>query len=256
MSPTTQAWEFAKLVRAANERGDLVIAAGDFNSIPHSLAHRMITTYGGVEDSWFQKYPGHEDYSSRRLSAKEKVDKLGNTCDSSLNTWRLNRGDGHYEDPDSCRLDYIFFNRSAAIITNAKVEFTDIEPELGCSFSDHFGIHIDLILQASASSPSLETPLDAQIVEEALALTDQYYARQSRQKWQRIAHFHASMVVVIAFHIAVFWAPANWVSFIFMLVATLVAVTGVVDGLIGFVFGRWELAGLREFQDEMKQQFI
>ena len=32
----------------------------------------------------------------------------------------------------------------------------------------------------------------------------------------------------------------------------MIMVTGCVDGLIGFVFGRWEVGALREFMNEVK----
>ena len=38
-----QAWEMSKLLRAATERGHLVLALGDFNMTPLSLEHQIIT---------------------------------------------------------------------------------------------------------------------------------------------------------------------------------------------------------------------
>src|SRR5256885_9756344 len=54
---TAQAWEIAKLMRGAAERGHLVIGLGDYNMLPLSLAHQLITTHGMVHDAWRVVYP-------------------------------------------------------------------------------------------------------------------------------------------------------------------------------------------------------
>src|SRR6266487_2693419 len=54
---TAQAWEIAKLMRGAAERGHLVIGLGDFNMLPLSFAHRLITTHARVQDFWRQLHP-------------------------------------------------------------------------------------------------------------------------------------------------------------------------------------------------------
>ncbi|KAJ2966174.1 hypothetical protein NQ176_g10271 [Zarea fungicola] len=47
---TAQAWLLAKLLRAASQRGNLVLAMGDFNMLPLSFAHRLITSHSPVRD--------------------------------------------------------------------------------------------------------------------------------------------------------------------------------------------------------------
>ncbi|KMU83553.1 inositol phosphosphingolipids phospholipase C [Coccidioides immitis H538.4] len=54
---TAQAWEMAKLMRGAAEKGHLVIGLGDFNMLPLSLAHRLITTHAPVQDVWRYLHP-------------------------------------------------------------------------------------------------------------------------------------------------------------------------------------------------------
>jgi sphingomyelin phosphodiesterase 2 len=134
---TAQAWEVAKLLRGAAERGHLVIALGDFNMVPLSLAHRLITTHSPVEDVWRTLHPDSSLGDSRgkmevaRLKSIGKeghveiaainLKEHGTTCDSVLNTWRWNKA--HKQalekgidriipldtpDPSAKRLDYIF----------------------------------------------------------------------------------------------------------------------------------------------------
>src|SRR5256885_4913038 len=54
---TAQAWEIAKLMRGAAERGHIVVGLGDFNMLPLSLAHRLIETHSPVRDVWRTLHP-------------------------------------------------------------------------------------------------------------------------------------------------------------------------------------------------------
>ena len=128
---TAQAWEIAKLMRGAAERGSLVLGMGDFNMIPMSFAHRVITTHAPVEDAWRILHPNsavgaaNDEVEKARKRPIPTLDQSlkyeGSTCDSVGNTWRwgeerqklLNQGkdvtvDLHTEDPKAKRLDYIF----------------------------------------------------------------------------------------------------------------------------------------------------
>ncbi|PBP18399.1 inositol phosphosphingolipids phospholipase C [Diplocarpon rosae] len=175
---TAQAWEIAKLMRAAAEKGHLVLGLGDFNMIPLSLAHRLISTHSPVHDVWLTLHP-----DSSIGAAIDEVEKVrqrpvpsaefntavnGATCDSVLNTWRWNKGQqkllgpnrppievpGDRSDPRAKRLDYIFastgvnpFNPEAGswVVKSAKVGFQQRHPELQCSLSDHFSVEATLV---------------------------------------------------------------------------------------------------------------
>ena len=165
---TGQAWEIAKLMRSAAERGDLVVGMGDFNMVPMSLAHQIITTHAPVKDVWREVFP-----DSSIGAAIDKVEKLrgreiptahfnvtqnGATCDSVLNTWRWRKEDqrkmfrgatlnveGHTLDPRAKRLDYIFFGSKHGThhtwhVEDVKVGMMDRHPTIGCSLSDHFSV--------------------------------------------------------------------------------------------------------------------
>ena len=142
---TAQAYFISKLLRDARERHHLAIACGDFNMIPDSFAHKLVTTQGGVEDVWNSapnsprlvnidddSYPDRQHDSAPKV--KHKVLIEGCTCDSAGNTWRwdekkrkglersVKRGrklDEQYkkvdwdekESPGAKRLDYIFFGQ-------------------------------------------------------------------------------------------------------------------------------------------------
>ncbi|KAI9686363.1 MAG: phospholipase C type enzyme [Bathelium mastoideum] len=196
---TAQAWEIARLMRHATERGHLVIGLGDFNMRPKSLAHQLIETHGRVKDVWREIHPDSslgstEDELERKRgrpmpTADFNVTENGATCDSVLNTWRWNKHQqrrlakgedihiaGSNTDPRAKRLDYIFFGsgQDAAVSGGAlqgrwRVEATSVgmterHPILRCSLSDHFSISATLTRSPAPSStkedPETRTSLD------------------------------------------------------------------------------------------------
>jgi sphingomyelin phosphodiesterase 2 len=175
-------------MRGAAERGHLVLGLGDFNMIPFSLAHRLISTHSPVRDAWLLLHP--DSSIGAAVDAVEKarnqpiptasfnVTVNGATCDSVLNTWRWEKdqqqklGPGQPEievpgdtlDPRAKRLDYIFASTATDplnadhggwIIKDAKLGFVDRHPELQCSLSDHFSVEVTLTHSSSiAYDPS------------------------------------------------------------------------------------------------------
>ncbi|RKF74330.1 Inositol phosphosphingolipids phospholipase C [Golovinomyces cichoracearum] len=174
---TAQAWEIAKLFRGAAERGHLVIGLGDFNMVPKSLAHRLITLHSPVQDVWLSLYPessigSAEDPLERARqrpipSADHNIRENGTTCDSIMNTWRWNKdqqkllgpnkpsfsisADGI--DPKAKRLDYIFvtsrlntkpIHEGELFLKSARVGMLVRHPKLQCSLSDHFSVEATL----------------------------------------------------------------------------------------------------------------
>jgi sphingomyelin phosphodiesterase 2 len=181
-------------MRAAAERGHLVIGLGDFNMVPLSLAHRIIETHSPVRDVWRILHP-----NSSVGAAKDKVEQLrglpmptasfnltenGATCDSELNSWRWNDAhkkrlakgenvqiDPAVEDPNAKRLDYIFFSSGQYQNENTGEEMAEWDlgqvnvgmtmrhPTLHCSLSDHFSIEATLTRNSTAMSTVQHSPL-------------------------------------------------------------------------------------------------
>ncbi|KAI9760630.1 MAG: phospholipase C type enzyme [Geoglossum simile] len=177
---TAQAWEITKLMRAAAGRNRLVIALGDFNMIPLSLAHRVVTTHAPVQDAWRTLHPDSsigaavddaEKLRNRPIpTADFNIRENGATCDSVLNTWRWNKGDQRRleggedvvvdvgtMDPRAKRLDYIFVgsgrpslgdsDRGKWVVEEVRVGMTERHPVLKCSLSDHFSVETTLAWQ-------------------------------------------------------------------------------------------------------------
>ncbi|RMY49984.1 hypothetical protein D0863_15000 [Hortaea werneckii] len=180
---TAQAWEIAKLMRHAAERGHMVLGLGDFNMIPLSLAHRLIEAHSPVRDIWRIVKPDSAIGSANNPveqargkpvpSARQCLVEHGTTCDSTFNTWRwskqmrrdLERGKDSVIDPETPdlrakRLDYVFFARPAHRaweVHEAEVGMTMRHPRLKCSLSDHFSIETTLVRRRQNDDDDLAT---------------------------------------------------------------------------------------------------
>lgn len=286
---TAQAWEIAKLMRHAAERGHLVLGLGDFNMVPLSLAHQLIEAHAPVKDVWRIMKPesaigsyevqvtkeGGRGVSGRCPSAQVCVDEHGTTCDSKFNTWRwskqmqkkLDKGqdtiiDPETEDPSAKRLDYIFFGdnsrgNSRWRVQDVAVGMTMRHPELKCSLSDHFSIETTLVRETveqhngNSVLQSTSEPLPQSLYQLVQSMISSYDLRERHQRRLRIGHFFFQLSISIGCLIAVWWSPRNFVAFILMLVSTLGLSVGVIDGLMGFLFVGSELRALREFKYEL-----
>ncbi|KAL8690409.1 MAG: hypothetical protein Q9218_004136 [Villophora microphyllina] len=173
---TAQAWEMARLMRQAIGRGHAVLGLGDFNMVPSSLAHQLITTHAPVQDVWKALHPdsslgaaSHPLEKERRKetpNARYNLQENGATCDSVLNTWRWSKQqqkklfkgsditiDPTTLDPRAKRLDYIFFGNGLSdssrstqwAIDSARVGMTNRHPDLNCSLSDHFSVEATIV---------------------------------------------------------------------------------------------------------------
>ena len=174
----------AKLLRGAARRGRLALALGDFNMLPLSLAHRVVTARAPVRDAWRVLHPRsslgparHPEEAARGRpvpGARANLDDNGATSDGLYNTWRwskprqkrLRAGEPCPVDPDAPdplgkRLDYIFAStafdpssRSGWVVKSADVTMTARHPHLHVSLSDHFAVSATLVRHTLSPSPS------------------------------------------------------------------------------------------------------
>ncbi|KAF8424899.1 Endonuclease/exonuclease/phosphatase [Tirmania nivea] len=285
---TAQAWQLSKLLRASVQRGHIPIALGDFNMLPNSLAHHIITTHGLVSDAWLSAHPQTPAITVTPVHASYNLTTLGATCDSILNTWRLaptqlDLPSSESPDPDAQRLDYIFHSPLVSRVREIKVGFTELyklpgKPKPGkgitrggmVSLSDHFSVEVKLEItplgdsvgplisfdavevEEATQEGSEDVYLSMDVIEEIQALTMKYARREEWEfKW-RIWHFWASTLVLVALHVAVWWSTYDGVAFLCVVLSWMVGVSGVVNGLIGFLFMGSELNALREFDEEIR----
>lgn len=288
---TAQAWEIAKLMRHAAERGHMVVGLGDFNMVPLSLAHRIIEAHAPVRDIWRVVKPDSalggawQDEEKERLAAKglqvptarQCLMEHGATCDSTFNTWRwskqmrkgLEKGRDHdpdpkAQDPRARRLDYVFFADNGAYtgesweIDRVEVGMTQRHPELRCSLSDHFSVEATFKRgtakadERKLSEKKMVNLLPTETYNTILAMIDNYTARQRRFRRTKLTEFGLSILVSIGCFVAIWWSPRNYVSFILLVLSTLGFGGGILEGLMGGLFVGSELRALREFEYEVK----
>lgn len=157
-------------MHAAYEKGNIVLGLGDFNMIPLSLAHKIITAHGRSHDVWRLLHPNSsigacEDAVERKRgkpipTAEFNLKENGTTCDSVLNTWRWNKGqqqrlrrgedihvDPSTKDPRGKRLDYIFLGDAKGewMVQSVNVGMVRRHPTIKCSLSDHFSVEATLV---------------------------------------------------------------------------------------------------------------
>jgi sphingomyelin phosphodiesterase 2 len=278
-------------MRSAYAKGQIVLAMGDFNMIPLSLAHQIVEKHGRASDVWRVKYPDSsvgaavDDVEMARKrpipNAQFNLEENGATCDSILNTWRwskeqqkrLQKGetikvDVLAEDPRAKRLDYIFLGDALGeySVQDVKVGMTMRHPSLKCSLSDHFSVEATLSKSNSGTFTNqpeqiydlllrgeLDRPtyLPIQTYDSILAMIAKYTIRERKQRRYRLTHFVGQLTIAIGCLVAVWWSPRNFVSFLLMLLSTLGLAAGVIDGLIGGLFVGSELRALKEFEWEI-----
>ncbi|KXJ95463.1 Endonuclease/exonuclease/phosphatase [Microdochium bolleyi] len=194
----SQAWELAKLVRGAVERGHLAVALGDFNDVPSSLAYRTFTSACPVHDLWRVLHPEsslgdvedeHEKARRRTIpTAQFNIAENGATFGSALNTWtwpksqqkKLGPGKDSLQIPPNTRdgqahrIDYIFASTVGQtepedqgwVVKNVRVGMLARHPELQCSMSDHFSVEATLALHRPKPS-SMRSPTPTTNVRDA-----------------------------------------------------------------------------------------
>ncbi|KAL2891316.1 Inositol phosphosphingolipids phospholipase C [Ceratocystis lukuohia] len=183
----SQSWEISKLLRAACDRGHLVLAMGDFNMIPLSFPHRLITANAPVRDIWRVLHPdsaiGPYDNPSERArqrplpTAHFNVSENGVTSDSAYNSWRwapaqqkqLFKGAKveiapETKDRRGKRLDYIFASTGLTpdsppgtagwVVKDSRVGMIEPHETIGCSLSDHFSVEATLALHTPSTDIS------------------------------------------------------------------------------------------------------
>lgn len=208
---TAQAWEMAKLLRAAHERGHLVVGLGDFNMVPGSILHKLIEAHAPVRDVWRVVHPDSSlgtvyDAAERARgrpvpTAEENLRENGVTSGSVYSTWRWEKkerkrlGPGKEEvvvepdtlDPLGKRLDYIFAgdgtrSKSGAwAVKDVAVCMTERHPDLGCSLSDHFGVVATLEFRATSVK---EHEGDNELRKDAATGSSEAYSRRRRERDQ------------------------------------------------------------------------
>ncbi|PWY91830.1 DNase I-like protein [Aspergillus sclerotioniger CBS 115572] len=254
---TAQAWEIAKLMRGAAERGHLVIGLGDFNMLPSSFAHQLVQAHSPVRDVWQVLHPDSsvgaaiDPVEQKRgkpvPSAEFNILENGATCDGKFNTWRwekedqkrLEKGEEVVVDKDApCpkgkRLDYIFVGDGGYAplypaprwsVESTRLSMTERHPTLRCSLSDHFAVEavitrVGVQVEGDTKEKSVapNTSLTSDTYDMILEMIHKYVQREQSQLRWRLAHFVASVIVSIGCFIGVWWTGDHLPYVAFILV--------------------------------------
>ena len=204
-----------------------------------------------MSDTWEVAHPGSHTRLGT-LSHEEEIELLGVTCDSMLNSFMPPNFEKMTDDPHSKRIDYIF--TSEAAIEEAKVTLTERIPMHDINYSDHFATSVTLQLpycdlENVRKRPSGHIPHE--VFCSIADITASYVIRQEKQKIYRIFHFWLGITVCAGLLIGVWFVHDKGSIFVMMFFSTMCSWCGVLDGAIGFVWGRMELKALREFASEI-----
>jgi sphingomyelin phosphodiesterase 2 len=209
-----------------------------------STVHTLVTQHGLVTDTWDIVHPL---VVAANLTDQEQIDVLGVTCDSKLNTFTPTNLAKSANDPNAKRIDFVL--TSPAVIESAEVVLTERIPLNNVNYSDHFGVSVSLRLPEERRMPNAY--IAPEVFNQILDITAQYNIREQMQCNLRIGHFWFSLFSSLGTHVGIWFVIHRGVMFLCLFLSTIWMWTGVVDGLIGYVWGRWERRSLQEFASEM-----
>ncbi|CUS24314.1 LAQU0S15e01728g1_1 [Lachancea quebecensis] len=250
-----QAWDMSQMANLYKKAGYAVVIVGDLNSKPGTLPHKFLTKETGFVDSWEQLNGKQDLVRISKLDPLLQIKQGGTTCDSILNTWRSMR-----RPDEACRLDYALVDPSRLQTLEARVRFTERIPEIG-SFSDHFAYNCKLrLLPKNSASPENPNETRERILErmnmydEMLQVIENYKRVSRWQKLWRNVHFWIAVFCIVAVHVVITFTSnrAGWSSVFWAFFLTVTTASGLIDGLISFLFGRSELRALEEVSTEVR----
>ncbi|EGU13525.1 Inositol phosphophingolipids phospholipase C [Rhodotorula toruloides ATCC 204091] len=260
-----QAWELARIATEKAERGRHVLVMGDFNSQPHSLIMRLITTNGSLLDSFAETHPPPPSITSaahRALSPVEAMHAHGITCDSPLNTYsapklRKKRSGDEVVLRGGKRLDYILYRSPADSPWQLRAESTSLEltepiPSLGVSYSDHFAL--STTFSFTQQQQRLPDPLTPDLLSPALSnLHGAYRASLASSRFQ-LRMFLGCIAAALGLTVASSFEPLRALNWLFTLLGVVAGAGGATFLYTGFLGGSWEAGQLRNVITEMEAE--
>jgi len=171
------------------------------------------------------------------------------TCESKLNVFRPKDLERATNDGNAKRLDYIF--TSEALIETIQVVLTERIPQHDINYSDHYGVAAIIHLSDDRRKKPVGY-LPPQLFEEIRKINIAYREREDRHCMRRIWHFYLSTAIIFILLTMVWFAQRRPVIFVMMFASTMFSWLGFLDGVIGFVWGRWERRTLKEYSSELE----
>ncbi|RIB12725.1 Endonuclease/exonuclease/phosphatase [Gigaspora rosea] len=274
----SQAWEIANLMKTSASRGRNVIAVGDYNCEQETLEYKLITQHGQMTDAWQSQNSdtptniSNQEIALPAFDANAAINQKGITCDSPVNTWSkcslkqatLNRDAG-------IRIDYVFYRKTSRFwCSGSRVVFTERIPELGYSYSDHFGVEATFTLVGRDKNSVIplsiweqgpyETlhELETRTLKNMIEILDRDLNKSRATSRIQIFLFYACLILILGLiAIEILFSIEQlstyvWVKVIINVVVVPIAVYGVIMGLVGFLFGNSEQNELKQLIEEIK----
>lgn len=246
-----QAWDLSNLVANIERRGYAVILVGDMNCRPGELSYRLLENEARLEDSWEVLHGPTDRRKIANMTPEDQLKYGATTCDSHLNSWREN-----WPIADASRLDYMLLGGGWLEPIDAGVAFTDRIPGVG-SFSDHFGYTATFQVNAEPKPINVPACKLLHIYDEASNLIQDYLNTTNKsQRFWRYIHLWVSLILIVAFIPGIIFASnaESWSSVIFYVLGVLIGISGVIDGLIAFLFCQNEERALIEVIHQINDQ--
>lgn len=280
------AWEFAKLARQAADAGRVVIAAGDFNSVPTAPPMSIIRSHAGLKDAWEDTHPSpssSSSYSSTQpLSPADAIRVHGVTADSPLNSFSAGKQlENHARKFHGKRLDYVFYRSPTHATTRlrcvqASVRLTEDVPGRAFSYSDHFGLEVvfeispvkngeedgeegagegESVPSVSNAAEAPQHALPPDLIASTIASLTARYRFATAQSRTHLSIFIVCLLLLLALIVSSPFLPlprAAWLNPLFVLMTAGVSWLGTTMLYVGFVYGRWEVNALTNVIEELE----
>ncbi|CAJ0907164.1 9965_t:CDS:2 [Entrophospora sp. SA101] len=256
---------------------------GDFNSEPDSILYKLVTTHGQMTDSWASQNTSsssnvsttslNNDAANNPFDPATSITKNGYTCDSPLNTWsNISFKQANHNNYSGERIDYVFYRKTSRFwCSGSRVVFTEKIPELGVSYSDHFGVEAKFTLVNRNKNSVIplsvwdfeprETlyELDTNTLKILMRLFTNDLDKSKTTSKIYIFLFYASFLLIFGLILLQILLTANAISqdyqylgLIFIIINGPIAAVASILGLIGLLFGNEERNILRGLLDELE----
>nr|CAG8448767.1 3915_t:CDS:2 [Entrophospora candida] len=279
----SQGWEISNLLRISASRGRNVIALGDFNSEPNSILYKLVTTHGQMTDSWASQStlsPLNDSTTSLNKPAANNtfdpaasITQEGYTSNSPLNTWsNISLKQANLDQYGGQRIDYVFYRKTSRFwCSGSRVVFTEKIPELGVSYSDHFGVEAKFTLVGRSKNsviplsvwefgpPETLYELDTNTIKILMNLFKKDLEKSRATSNIYIILFYTTLALMFALILLQMLLTANaidksyqYLGLLAIIISGPIAAFGTIIGLIGLLFGNEEQSVYRELLDEVE----
>src|ERR1043166_768652 len=251
---------------------------GDFNCEPETLIHKLITTHGQMTDAWQSQHPSTPstvstvsiDQQIPSFDPNNAIIQKGYTSNSPLNTWsNISSKQAERENYAGQRIDFIFYRKTSRFwCSGSRVVFTEKIPELGVSYSDHFGVEATFTLIGRDKHAVIPLSvweqggyerlhdLDTRTLKNLEELFKKDLSKSQASSRVHLFFFYLSLLVVlglIALEIIIYMeVKERWVNIIIVVAVGPITAFGTIMGLHGLLFGNHEQSTLEQLIQEVQ----